>query len=90
MSRLCARQQLLDPCRKYKVIFRNIAKYILTAIPWGEKHTAYIQAIMVCSFVDIIYHFDGCFLFVHFLTMYVLELIVLTRQESRQGKRDVI
>lgn len=72
------------------MICRNIAKYILTAIPWGEKHTAYIPAIMVCSFLVIIYHFDGSFLFVHFLTINTPELIVLTRQASRQGVRDVI
>lgn len=46
-------------CKKYKAIFRNIAKYISTAIPWGAKHIAYIQVIMVCSFLDSIYHFDG-------------------------------
>lgn len=46
-------------CKKYKAIFRNIAKYSSTAIPWGAKHIAYIQVIMVSSFLDIIYHFDG-------------------------------
>lgn len=54
-SYLCTRQQLLDQ----QEIFRNIAKYISTAVLWGAEHIAYIQVIMVCSFLDIIYHFDG-------------------------------
>lgn len=51
---------------------------------------AYIQLTMVHSFWDIICHFDGWFLFIRFLTMYVLELIILPSQESRKGKKDVI
>lgn len=64
-----------------QVLLQHIAKYILAAVL--RKRKEYI--LYSCNYgTELLgYHrFDVWFLFIHFCTIYVLELIVLTRHEG--------
>lgn len=64
-----------------QVLLRHIAKYILAAVPRGRKE----HILYSCNYgTDLLgcHRFDVWFLFIHFCTIYILELIVLTRHEG--------